>query len=307
MENLFHIVLECRRSPVERLMAKRSEADALMQRIADEFEALPRQLQGVARYLEEHRSSIMVQRVGEIAEGCGVHASAVVRFAQRFGYSGFTEMQAVFRNAFTAQTAPQRSYKQRIRSVIKGGTGSMPAAEIASRFIDASRAGLDELAAGIDEVRFQKAVDMLAAAENIYVIGVRRSFAIATYIAYALQHTQKRVHLVNGLGGMFREQLRSIGKGDALIAISFPPFGKETLYAMRVAQQHKAGVLGITESDLGPLARHSDVLLKVKEGSAFAFRGLTSTMCLCQALFVALAYKLELTVEETLPRGEYDD
>jgi D-arabinose 5-phosphate isomerase GutQ len=35
----------------------------------------------------------------------------------------------------------------------------------------------------------------------------------------------------------------------------------------------KAGVLGITESDLGPLARHSDVLLKVKEGSASGLLG----------------------------------
>jgi DNA-binding MurR/RpiR family transcriptional regulator len=112
MENTFHTVVECARSPKEPLMAKRSEADDLMQRIAEEFEALPRQLQGVARYLEEHRSSIMVQRVGEIAEGCGVHASAVVRFAQRFGYSGFTEMQAVFRNAFTAQNTPAKSYQQ---------------------------------------------------------------------------------------------------------------------------------------------------------------------------------------------------
>ena len=288
-------------------MARRSPADALMQRIADEFEALPRQLQSVARYLEEHRSSIMVQRVGEIAEGAGVHASAVVRFAQRFGYSGFSEMQAIFREAFTAQVSPGRSYQQRIRNVISSSSNALPTVEIVSRFIDASRAGLDELAGELDESRIQKAVDMLAAAENIYVIGVRRSFAIATYIAYALQHTQKRVHLVNGLGGMFREQLRSIGKGDALIAISFPPFGKETLYAARLAQQHNARVLGITESDLGPLARHADVILKVKEGSVFAFRGLTSTMCLCQALFVALAYKLELTVEETVSRGEYDD
>src|SRR3954466_5434418 len=169
MENSFHRVLQCARSPMEPVMAKRSEADALMQRIADEFEALPRQLQGVARYLEEHRSSIMVQRVGEIAGGCGVHASAVVRFAQRFGYSGFTEMQAVFRDAYTALTTPARSYQQRIRTVMKGRSGSMPAGEIASRFIHASRAGLDELAAELDETRFQKAVDMLAGAENIYV------------------------------------------------------------------------------------------------------------------------------------------
>jgi len=30
-------------------------------------------------------------------------------------------------------------------------------------------------------------------------------------------------------------------------------------------------------------------------------------MCLCQALFVALAYRLELNVEETKDRGDDDD
>jgi hypothetical protein len=47
--------------------------------------------------------------------------------------------------------------------------------------------------------------------------------------------------------------------------------------------------------------------LFVKEGSAFAFRSLTSTICLCQALFIALAYRLELTVEESKETGGYDD
>ena len=63
----------------------------------------------------------------------------------------------------------------------------------------------------------------------------------------------------------------------------------------------------ITDSRMSPLARDAGALLTVKEGSAFAFRSLTSTICLCQALFVALAYRLELNVEETRDRGEYDD
>jgi DNA-binding MurR/RpiR family transcriptional regulator len=66
-------------------------------------------------------------------------------------------------------------------------------------------------------------------------------------------------------------------------------------------------VLAITDGRLSPLACVADVVLTVKEGSAFAFRSLTATMCLCQALFVALAYKLKLTVEETRDHGEYDD
>lgn len=288
-------------------MTKRNPVDELLQRIADEYDELPRQLQSVATYIEQHRANIMVQRINEVADGCGVHASAVVRFAQRFEYSGYSEMQAVFRSAYTEAVTPARSYQQRIRKVIADERAPMTAAQMALRFIDASRAGLDELAGEFDRKAFDEAVDLLVKAENIYVIAVRRTFGIASYIAYALQHTEKRVHLISGLGGMFREQIRSIGKNDVLIAISFPPYGKETLYCARVAHQHKAKVLAVTDSALGPLARDATALLKVNEGSAFAFRALTSTICLCQALFVALAYKLELKVEETTPPGEYDD
>ena len=64
----------------------------------------------------------------------------------------------------------------------------------------------------------------------------------------------------------------------------------------------------IAEPDgTAPLARHASAHLFVKEGSAFAFRSLTSTICLCQALFIALAYRLELNVEESRETGGYDD
>lgn len=288
-------------------MGKPTAVDELLQRVASEFETLPRQLQNVASYLEKERANIMVQRIGEIASGCDVHPSAVVRFAQRFGYSGFTQMQAVFRNAYTETVTPARSYQQRIRKVIAEGDGDMPTSQMALRFIDASRIGLDELAKSLDAKQFEAAIDLLVKAENIYVVAVRRTFSIASYIVYALQHTHKRVHLVSGLGGMYREQIRSIGKNDVLIAISYPPYGKETLYCSRVAHQHKAKVLAITDSALGALGREAHITLMVNEGSAFAFRALTSTICLCQALFVALAYKLELKVEETTHPGEYDD
>ena len=113
----------------------------------------------------------------------------------------------------------------------------------------------------------------------------------------------KRVHLVSGFGGMYREQIRSVKKGDVVVAISFAPYGKETQYCVRAAQHHGAKTLVITDSQLSPLARHASAHLFVKEGSAFAFRSLTSTICLCQALFIALAYRLELNVEESRETG----
>ncbi|SAL34916.1 transcriptional regulatory protein [Caballeronia peredens] len=281
--------------------------DELMQRITDAYDSLPRQLKSVATYIEQHRQSVMMDRTADIAGACGVHASAVVRFAQRFGFSGFSDLQAVFRQAYAGGGGSQQSYQQRIRKLIDEKAGEASGVSVAREFIAASRTGLDELEAGLDDEQFEAAVDMLSQAENIYVIGVRRSFAVASYIVYALQHTKKRVHLISGFGGMFREQVRSVKKGDVVVAISFAPYGKETQYCVRAAQHHGAKTLVITDSQLSPLARHASASLFVKEGSAFAFRSLTSTICLCQALFIALAYRLELNVEESKETGGYDD
>ncbi|HTH62182.1 MAG TPA: MurR/RpiR family transcriptional regulator [Paraburkholderia sp.] len=284
--------------------------DDLMQRIAHDFESLPRQLKSVATYMEQNRASVMMDRTSDIAARCGVHPSAVVRFAQRFGFSGFSDLQAVFRQAYAGQGAAGTSYQQRIRRLIDAKAGRASAdlgGTVAREFIDACRSGLDELEAGLDDAQFDAAVKMLEQADNLYVVGVRRSFPVASYIVYALQHTKKRVHLVSGLGGMYQEQIRGVKKGDVVIAISFAPYGKETQYCLRIAQQHLAKTLVITDSRLSPLARHASAQLYVKEGSAFAFRSLTSTFCLCQALFVALAYRLELNVEESTDNGGYDD
>lgn len=289
-------------------MAQAGSLDKLMQQIADEYDSLSRQLKVIAQYIEKHKASLMLERISDIADACEVQPSAIVRFAQRFGFSGFSEMQDVFRHAYTEQTAAASpNYQQRIRKLIASRDNKLAVGDMTREFVEASRMGLQELSAGLDDTQLEAAVNLLLKADNIYVAGVRRAFPIASYIAYALQHTNKRVHLVSGLGGMYREQMRSVRERDVVITISFAPYGKETQYCARVAHHHHAKLLVITDSKLSPLARNADALLTVAEGSAFAFRSLTSTICLCQALFIALAYKLELNIEETKNLGGYDD
>ncbi|HEY9102850.1 MurR/RpiR family transcriptional regulator [Chitinimonas sp.] len=288
-------------------MSGTQNADDLMARIAEEYDGLSKQLKVIAKYVEAHRGTLVLERIADIASACEVQPSAIVRFAQRFGFAGFSEMQALFRDSYTGTAVPVPSYQQRIRSLIDTGQDELSNSELTRSFVAACQQGLDDLSQNLDPAQLDAAVELLLRADNIYVAGVRRMFPIASYIAYALQHTQKRVHLLSGLGGMFREQIRSIAEGDVLIAISFQPYGKETRYCARVANQHKAGLLVITDSQLSPLARSADAYLTVKEGTAFAFRSMTSTICLCQALFIALAYRLELTIEETKDTGGYDD
>jgi len=292
----------------EALQEVPASVERLQQLITAQYESLPRQLKRIASYMSQQSDRVMVDRVSDIARQCEVHPSAIVRFSQRFGFKGFSEMQALFRDAYTDKATPVQNYQQRIRRMIANRSHKASSGELARECINGTRSGLDRLAEEFDEAEFDKAVDLLAEADNIYVVGVRRSFAVAHYLVYSLQHTNKRVHLVSGLGGGYREQMRSVRKGDLVVAISFSPYGKETQQCVRIAQHHKADTLIVTDSQVAPLAKHASALLLVNEGSTFAFRSLSATLSLCQALFIAVAYRLELKVEEiSEPGGPEDD
>ena len=65
--------------------------DALLERISAEFGGLSRQLKLIARYVEQHRDHLGLDKIQDVAERSGVQPSAVVRFAKHFGFSGYSD------------------------------------------------------------------------------------------------------------------------------------------------------------------------------------------------------------------------
>jgi DNA-binding MurR/RpiR family transcriptional regulator len=271
--------------------------EQLLRRIAAEHDRLSRQLKLIARHVEEHRDHIGLEGIQDVARHCGVQPSAVVRFAKHFGFSGFTEMQKVFRDSLSRQLAPSRNYKARIRQIVESGAAALPSAEIAQEFLGGAIAGMQELQKGLDAIAFGRAVDLLATTDAIWLAGSRRSFAVAAYLGYALQHTDKRVQIISALGSMHEEQVRSVRRGDVLVAVSFEPYAEETQLVVEAARERGARVVAITDSRMSPLSRAAAATLLVQDQATFGFRSLTSTMALAQSLFIALACRLELQHE----------
>ncbi len=276
-------------------------ADELRSRIAAEYERLSVQLKKIARYAEEHGDHIGLEGIQELAGQCGVQPSAVIRFAKHFGFSGFSEMQALFRQGISRQIAPTRNYQTRIREAIESGSRRLTSAEIAHEFMAGSLGAMQELQQQLDEQAFEAAVQRLADTDCIWIAAARRSFPVAAYLDYALQHTEKRVHMVSGVGSMYMGQVRSVRAGDVMVAISFAPYAEETLACVEMAKERGAQVIAITDSRMCQLARKADIALLVKDNATFGFRALTSTMGLAQGLFIALAYQLELPYQPTTP------
>ncbi|KAF1020649.1 MAG: HTH-type transcriptional regulator HexR [Paracidovorax wautersii] len=271
--------------------------------VSAQYDTLSRQLKLIARHVEAQREHFGLQGIQEVAQACGVQPSAVVRFAKHFGFSGFSELQKLFREAIAQQVAPARNYQSRIRDVIDSGR-PMDSHEIAREFLGGSIACMAQLRDTLEGESFGRAVDLLAAADTIWLAGVRRSFSVVAYLDYALQHTDKRIQLVSGLGGMQHGQLRSLRPGDVMLAVSFAPYGEETLDVIDGALQQGATLIALTDSRFNPLASRAHVALLLRESETFGFRALTSTMGLAQSLFIALAYRLELAYQPHQRRSQ---
>lgn len=189
---------------------------------------------------------------------------------------------------------PSRNYRRRIREAIEASPERLRPSQIAHNFMRGSVVSLQALQHGLPDERFDAAVELLARADTLWLVGMRRAFAVVSYLAYALQHTDKRVQMLHGLGAMHEGQLRSVRAGDVMIVVSYRPYAEQSVLAAQVARESGASVIALTDDASGPIANEAELALVIPESSTFGFRSLTSSMALANALFVALAYRLEL-------------
>ncbi|GGY05807.1 (Fe-S)-cluster assembly protein [Litchfieldella qijiaojingensis] len=265
-------------------------------RITEEYASLSRRLQQTARFLLDHPQEVAFATVAKLAERAGVTPSTLIRFANSFDFKGFSEMQQLFRSRLVDELP---NYAERIRAV-RSATGETPdSTQLLWEFAEANREVLELLPGRIDPRDLERALDIFERAESVHVMGARRSFVVASYFTYALHHIDKRAFLVNGLGGMHGEQMKSVGKRDALLVISFSPYAQESREIAAEARERGIPLVVITDSNLSPLARLADVSLVVHEAEVKSFRGLTASLCLSQTLAIALGVRQDKAREAT--------
>ena len=225
-----------------------------------------------------------------LARGVGVQPSAMVRFAQARGYDGFSDLQRVFRGRLVERSNHSpglRNYRERIEAFRADQPRSGPAGVLA-QFVADGIASLEQLHEHVAPADMAAAVRDISAARTIYVLGHRRSFPVAYYLAYALTQLELRTQLLDSVGGMLRDPAQLIGGKDALIVVSFKNYTPEVIEVAQGCHARKVPVVAITDNALSPLARHAKVCFQIEEKTSKPFRMLVAPMCLAQALVVAV-------------------
>jgi DNA-binding MurR/RpiR family transcriptional regulator len=257
--------------------------------IAARHATLSDRLRHIAEFALENPTEMALGTVAEVARRAGVQPSAIVRFAGALGYSGFTEMQQVFRLRLVASLAP--SYKDRIERLKEDGpwSGRSDARAVLTRFVTEGIASLETLNTAAREPDLQRAIELLGSADTIYLLGLGGSYPVAAHLAYVLRKLGRRTVLLDAIGGGLREQAVAATRADALLAISFKEYNSDTvrLFAELIARGVRA--VSITDNLLSPIARGADVVFELHDMAEPALRTLVAPMSLAQALAVGLS------------------
>jgi DNA-binding MurR/RpiR family transcriptional regulator len=259
---------------------------ALRTAIAQRADQLPKRLMQVAGYALENPDEIAFGTVASIAASAEVQPSALVRFSRALGYQGFTDLQDVFRSRLRDRVL---NYDERLAQMRDHGIATSKSGLVLDGFLEASERSIAKFREKVDHEAIDRAVAILAAADTIYLIGLRRSFPITSYMSYAMGKLGVRNILVDAVAGMGAEQASFISTNDAALAISFAPYASETVALTSSSKARGAKIVTITDSVFSPIASPADVWIEVSEANFEGFRSMATTMAIAMTLCVAVA------------------
>lgn len=262
---------------------------ALRDRIIAARPGLPRRLAQIATYAIENPDEIAFGTAAAIAESAGVQPSTLVRLSQAIGYRGFSDFQAVFRERLRDRPPDYQSRLEALRSHARTSQAPLGSMLLLDGFCAAAERSAATLKTAIDPVILEQAIDRLASAELIYLIGKRRSFPVAAYIAYTFAKLGVRSNLAGSAVGIDSEILSFAGKNDAALVISFTPYAPEAVALATGATDNGMPLIAITDSPFSPLAQIAEHVFEVVEADFNGFRPLCATMALALTLAVAVA------------------
>ncbi|HEY8566858.1 MAG TPA: MurR/RpiR family transcriptional regulator [Beijerinckiaceae bacterium] len=207
----------------------------------------------LAGYLLRNPVRVAAWSIEDLAGETGVSTATISRFARAAGHRGFPEMRAAVAETLQSILHPVEKLRDAVERPAPGG--ALP--EAVSAVLENVHAAADGLArapiAGIAREIME--------ARGVYVMGFGLSAHLAGLLTLGLQPFCPQLVNVVEFGGteVAAGRLMNVGRGDVLVALSFPRYARDAVQLSAYARDRGATVTAITDgpsSPLVPLARN---------------------------------------------------
>jgi DNA-binding MurR/RpiR family transcriptional regulator len=207
----------------------------------------------LADFVLENASLIRDYSSQQIAGAVGVSQSSVVKFSQKLGYKGFTDLKLAVHESVVMQES--------------SGTVQQPTVEgyedelsLNDWLLAKKREALSSAAIINDNADVLAAIAAIEAAERIQVIGSGPASVIATDLAHKLIELGKAVTAESDRDIQLLS-VATLGRKDCLLIISASGQTAHLIDAAKLAKKSGALVISITNQWANPLRAISDIRL----------------------------------------------
>ena len=170
----------------------------------------------IASFILESYDKAAFMTASRLGKKVGVSESTVVRFAFELGYDGYPDMQRSL----------QKMIRNRLTTVqrIEVTNDRLGDQDLLSMVLQSDIEKIRQTLEELDRDSFYSAVDAIVAARKIYIIGVRSSASIASFLHFYFNLIFDNVVQVsaNTASEIFESLLR-VGEGDVVIGTPAAP------------------------------------------------------------------------------------
>lgn len=267
----------------------------VLNRIAEEWDALTPEAQKAARYVLENPHDVGVSTVREIAEAARVKPNTFVRMARQVGYDGYEDFRAPFRDAIRqgAVSFPDRA--RWLQDVGKSGE----LGELYADMVGAAIRNIEDTFAEISADQLQAAAKAIWASRNVYTLGVGVNSANAQNFTYLASTGMVQFHTIPRAGSAAVDDLAWADGRDVLIAITCKPYRREVVEAVQVAREQGMTIIALSDSPASPIILRSDHGFVLAADTPQFFPSSVSTIALLETL---LSFVIAVASEEVVER-----
>ncbi|MBO9434086.1 MurR/RpiR family transcriptional regulator [Ruegeria sp. R13_0] len=267
----------------------------VLDRLAEEWEALTPEAQKAARYVLENPTDVGVSTVREIAEAANVKPNTFVRMARQVGFEGYEDFRAPFRQAIRQGSVSFPDRARWLQDIGKSG-------ELGGLYADmigAAIRNIEETFARIDAKQLQAAAEDIWNCRQIFTLGVGVNNSNARNFTYLASTGMKQFHAIPRSGSTPVDDLAWADEQDVLIAITCHPYRTEVIEAIKLARQQGMTVVGISDSPASPVILNAQHGFVLSADTPQFFPSSVSTIALLETL---LSFVIAVSSDEIVDR-----
>jgi len=223
-------------------------------KIQNNYQALPKNQRKVADFFIENFDKIPFLSVQNVSLETDASVASVVRFAQRVGFSGFSEMRVKIADELQNHLEGKSIFPL-LENLDDDTLTSVANTDIKN---------INDTLALIDRANFHKAIDLINRANRVYTAGLGISFLLSQILAYQLNQVGINAFAFRKGSSLFLEQALFLENDDIVITFSFPPYSAETIDVAKYAKEENIPLIAITNREASPITFYSTVNLVVK-------------------------------------------